>query len=169
MIEIGQAQKKVLEEVPIMGTERIHILDSLQRVLAQDIQARRDVPSADNSAMDGYAVRHEDIEGASFDNPAMVTLVGEAPAGKLYEGSVGAGQAVRILTGGVVPQGADSVIMVEDTSLEGDQVKINEGLFANHEGVVETVDKKSGHVVVMIKIFGRPTPVELEYWQVEVV
>ena len=124
MIDIGQAQQEVLEEVPIMGTERIHILDSLGRVLAQDIKARRDVPSADNSAMDGYACRYEDIAGATSDKPCRLTLIGEAPAGILFEGVVKSGQTARILTGGVAPQGADTVVMVEDTTIDGDIVTV---------------------------------------------
>jgi len=110
VIEIGEAQRKVLEEVPILGRERILILDALGRVLAQDVQAKRDVPSADNSAMDGYAVIHEDMAGATSSAPRAIKLVGEAPAGRPYAGTVGPGEAVRILTGGLVPDGADTVV-----------------------------------------------------------
>ncbi len=122
MIEIGEAQRKVFEEVPVLGRERILILDALGRVLAQDVQAKRDVPSADNSAMDGYAVRHEDICGATSSDPRALKLVGEAPAGRPYAGTVGPGEAVRILTGGLVPDGADTVVRVEDTRREDDKV-----------------------------------------------
>ena len=124
MIDIGKAQQEVLEEIPIMGMERIHIQDGLGRVLAHDIHARRDVPYTNNSAMDGYACLHDDIAGATSDNPARVKLIGEAPAGRIFEGTVRPGEAVRILTGGVTPDGADTVVMVEDTSLENDVVSI---------------------------------------------
>ena len=76
MIAIGEAQRKVLEEIPVLGTERIHILESLGRVLAEDVQARRDVPAADNSAMDGYACRHADLAGATASAPARLRLIG---------------------------------------------------------------------------------------------
>ncbi|MCA1959823.1 MAG: molybdopterin molybdotransferase MoeA [Desulfomonile sp.] len=122
MISIGEAQRRVLEDVPVLGTERIHILDALGRVLSQDVQARRDVPAADNSAMDGFACRHADIAGANSANPKVLRLIGEAPAGKPFPGTVGQGEAVWMLTGGMIPDGADTVIMVEDTRLEGDQV-----------------------------------------------
>ena len=69
MIEIGEAQKQVLEEIPVLGQERIHILEALRRVLAQDVTALRDVPTADNSAMDGYCCRHGDIVGADPTRP----------------------------------------------------------------------------------------------------
>lgn len=120
MLPIGEAQKKVLEEIPILGRERIYILEALGRVLAQDVEAVRDVPAADNSAMDGYCVRHEDIVGANSSNPARLKLIGESPAGKPYSGTLESGQAVRIMTGGIIPKGADAVIMLEDTEREGD-------------------------------------------------
>jgi len=122
VISIGEAQRKVLEDVPVLGTERIHILDALGRVLSQDVQARRDVPAADNSAMDGFACRHADIAGANSANPRVLRLIGEAPAGRPFPGTIGQGEAVWMLTGGVIPRGADTVIMVEDTRLDGDQV-----------------------------------------------
>lgn len=120
MLPIGEAQKKVLEEIPILGRERIYILEALGRVLAQDVEAVRDVPSADNSAMDGYCVRHEDIAGANSSNPARLKLIGESPAGKPYSETLEPGHTVRIMTGGLIPKGADSVIMLEDTERDGD-------------------------------------------------
>lgn len=122
MISIGEAQEKVLEEIPILGTERIHILEALGRVLAQDVLAKRDVPAADNSAMDGYACRHEDVAGANSANPVRLKMIGESPAGMPFQGTLGSGEAVRIMTGGLVPHGADTVVMVEDTRLEDEEV-----------------------------------------------
>jgi molybdopterin molybdotransferase len=122
VIPIGEAQRKVLEEMPVLGMERIFILGALGRVLAQDVEARRDVPSADNSAMDGFACRHNDLAGANPTQPVKLKLIGEAPAGRPFPGSVGPGETVRILTGGLIPKGADTVIMVEDTARDGDLV-----------------------------------------------
>ncbi len=122
MIEIGEAQRKVLEEIPVLGRERIHILESLGRVLAQEVTAIRDVPSADNSAMDGYSLRHKNIKGASPSRPVTLKLIGESPAGRPFQGIVGPGETVRVLTGGLIPQGADTVIMVEDTERNGDVI-----------------------------------------------
>ncbi len=124
MISIGEAQAQVLEEVPVLGSERIHIMEALGRVLSESVQAKRDVPTADNSAMDGYAVRHEDTVGANPDTPSVLNVIGEAPAGKPFHGRVGPGDAVKILTGGLVPEGTDTVVMVEDTTLDGDRVSI---------------------------------------------
>ncbi|MCL5123901.1 MAG: molybdopterin molybdotransferase MoeA [Deltaproteobacteria bacterium] len=122
MLPIGEAQQKVLEEIPVLGRERLFILEALGRVLAQDVEAVRDVPSADNSAMDGYSVKYSDIVGANSSNPVRLKIIGESPAGKPYPGLLEQGQAVRIMTGGLIPKGADTVIMLEDTEREGDFV-----------------------------------------------
>ena len=99
MIEIGEAQKRVLEDVPVLGHERIHIVDALGRVLAQDVRAIRDVPARDNSAMDGYACRYEDIAGADSTRPVSLRIIGESRAGALFDGEVREGEAVSIMTG----------------------------------------------------------------------
>ncbi|MEW6350382.1 MAG: gephyrin-like molybdotransferase Glp [Thermodesulfobacteriota bacterium] len=122
MLQIGEAQKNVMEEIPVLGKERIHILEALGRVLAQDVQAKRDVPAGNNSAMDGYCLRHEDTAGASEENPLKLTVIGDSPAGRPFPGELGPGQAVRIMTGGLIPPGADTVVMLEDTKREGDLV-----------------------------------------------
>src|SRR6478609_9395351 len=95
---------------PLTTIERVHIRAALDRVLAEDIVSPLDVPGHDNSAMDGWAVRFADL-------PAQgeVTLkrVGDSFAGKPFAGAVGAGDAARIFTGGVMPAGADTVVMQE--------------------------------------------------------
>ena len=120
MLEIGEAQHKILEDIPVLGSERIHILEALGRVLAENVQAIRDVPLADNSAMDGYCCKSRDLKGASSNNPARLKIIGESPAGKPFKGVVGFGETVRVMTGGLIPAGADTVIMVEYTLQEGD-------------------------------------------------
>lgn len=122
MIDIGEAQQKVLEEIPVLGKERIHILEALGRVLGQDVAAVRDVPTADNSAMDGYCCRHSDLAGSTDSKPCRLRLVGESPAGRPFSGTLNAGEAVRVMTGGIVPQGTDAVIMLEDTQREGNDI-----------------------------------------------
>ncbi len=90
--------------------------------LAQDVTAKRDVPSADNSAMDGFCCKHEDLEGASPTAAVKLKLIGESPAGRPFQGTLVAGEAVRIMTGGLIPAGGDTVIMAEDTDRDGDHV-----------------------------------------------
>ncbi len=122
MREIQEAQQMVLDEIAVLGRERLHILDALNRVLAQDVQAKRDVPMADNSAMDGYCCRHEDVKGANRSQPVVLRIVGDSPAGHPFAGEIKPGEAVRIMTGGLLPSGADTIVMVEDTEITGNGV-----------------------------------------------
>ena len=156
MIPIGEAQKQVLEEIPVLGRERIHIIEALGRVLAQDVSAARDVPSADNSAMDGYCCRHADIAGADSANPTDLKLIGDSPAGHPFEGTLGPGEAVRVMTGGLIAPGADTVIMLEDTKKHGDIVTCfnDPGLGAHIRPHGE--DVRAGEVVLSIGDILRP-------------
>jgi molybdopterin molybdotransferase len=112
--------------VPILGTERVRLLDGLGRVLAKEITAPREIPHEDNSAMDGYAVRHEDVIGASIECPARLRVIGESLAGRPYADRVGPRQAVRIMTGGLIPLGADTVVVSEASSTQGHSVELVE-------------------------------------------
>lgn len=159
MIPIGEAQQKVLEEIPVLGRERIHILEALGRVLAHDVAAARDVPSADNSAMDGFACRHEDIAGANESNPARLLVVGDAPAGKPFTGTVGSGEAVRIMTGGLIPAGADTVFMMEDTERDGDYILCLKDPGAGAHVRPKGEDVRGGEVVLQEGTIIRPPEV----------
>jgi molybdopterin molybdotransferase len=156
MIDIGEAQRQILEEIPVLGTERIHILEALGRVLAQDATSARDVPMCQNSAMDGYACRHGDIAGTTSGNPVRLRLIGESPAGKPFKGSLSAGEAVRITTGGILPPGADTVVMVENTELYDQFVTIlatpSKGAHIRDVGE----DVKAGEVVLSRGTVVRP-------------
>ncbi len=98
------------------------------RVLAEEVRAEVDVPGFARSAMDGYAVRGEDTFGASTYDPLRLALVGESMPGRPFEGSVGAGQAVRIMTGAPVPKGADAVVMAEVCQEEGDLLRVDDAV-----------------------------------------
>jgi len=124
VIGFEEARKQVLARAPILGTERVRLLEGLGRVLVNEITASRDVPHENNSAMDGYAVRHEDVIGASIECPARLRVIGESLAGRPYGDRVGPGQAIRIMTGGLIPLGADTVVMTEASSAQGDAVEL---------------------------------------------
>lgn len=109
---------------PVRATERVHIRQALGRVLAQDVVSPLDVPGHDNSAMDGYAVRFEDL---AADGPTTLRRIGESFAGKPSSASVGRGECVRIFTGGVMPAGADTVVMQERTEEDASGVRIAAG------------------------------------------
>ena len=106
---------------PITVTERVHIRQTLGRVLAQDIVSPFDVPNHNNSAMDGYALRFADLQP---DNPVKLALVGTALAGKPYSGPVRFGECVRIMTGAVLPPECNTVVMQEVVQLIDGQVLI---------------------------------------------
>lgn len=109
---------------PVTTAERVHIRAALGRVLAEDVISPLDVPSHDNSAMDGYAVRFADLKS---DGKATLKVAGTAYAGAPFKGSVKAGECVRIMTGGVVPPGADTIVMQEHVEAQGDVVTIGGG------------------------------------------
>jgi molybdopterin molybdotransferase len=108
------AAKAVLERAPQGQAEPVPLTEALGRVLARDVTSADDVPGFDNSAMDGFALRSADVTGASSGESVSLRLVGESRAGHPYEGSLGAGEAIAISTGAMVPPGADTVLRVED-------------------------------------------------------
>jgi molybdopterin molybdotransferase len=123
MLSVAEARARIVAAFHPLGSEQVGLLSALGRVLAADVAARVTQPPAAVSAMDGYAVRADDVAKV----PARLRIVGQAPAGGSYEGPVTAGQAVRIFTGGPLPVGADTIIIQEDTTAEGDHVVVREG------------------------------------------
>ena len=122
---LTEAQKVVLDATPVLGVEKIPILDALGRVLGEDIVAERDNPPWDNSAMDGFAVRWEDIkQGHAIQKPVTLSIIEDVPAGKMPSKTVGSGQAIRIMTGAPIPKGADTVLKVEDTEHTPESVRV---------------------------------------------
>jgi molybdopterin molybdotransferase len=124
MIPVEEAQERVLAEVQLLGTEQVAFTDALRRVLREDVYAKVDVPQGDNTAMDGYAVRAEDIANA----PVSLRVIENLPAGTVATKRVEAGTAIRIMTGALMPEGADTVAHVEITDAGSEIVKINEPL-----------------------------------------
>ena len=115
MISVEAALEIILSEIKPLGMESVNILSSMGRVLGEDIVADTDNPSWDNSAMDGYAVRAVDTKEASKDQPVTLQIIEDLPAGYVAKKSVKRGQTIRIMTGAPMPNGADAVIMVEET------------------------------------------------------
>ena len=107
---------------PVATVERLHIRNALGRALAEDVISPVDVPGHNNSAMDGYAVRFADLKQ---DSDVTLRLIGTAFAGNPFDGNVEAGQTVRIMTGAVIPQGCDTVIMQERAQASGDDVSVS--------------------------------------------
>ncbi|MCU0906847.1 MAG: molybdopterin molybdotransferase MoeA [Rhodobacteraceae bacterium] len=142
MIPVGQALDRLFALAPRMGSEDVPLLQAATRVLAADVVAARDQPPFDASAMDGWAVRTSDaLPGA------RLAIVGEAPAGRAWGGTLGPGQAVRIFTGGPVPAGADRVVIQEDAQRDGDTVILGDRLEAGSNIRPRGADFASGSVV----------------------
>ena len=114
VIDLDQAFEYIKEFAPV-GIENIPVSDSLGRIIAQDIVADMDLPDFRRATMDGFAVQGTSTFGASDGNPAYLSVTGSVAMGESSEQVVGPGQAVKIATGGMLPQGADCVIMVEHT------------------------------------------------------
>lgn len=124
-LSAAEACQRMLAEItPIAGHELVPVRSALGRILAADIIAPHDVPAHDNSAMDGYAIRFDSL---AADGETRLNVVGTAFAGNAFSGQVGKGQAVRIMTGAVLPAGADSVVVQEVTRLEGSVVIVPAG------------------------------------------
>jgi molybdopterin molybdotransferase len=122
-LPLSEALGRVLAAVtPVSDAERLPIRQALGRVLDSDVCSTIDVPAHDNSAMDGYALRSADLSDAA---PLRLRLIGTAFAGRPFDGRVGEGESVRIMTGAPVPEGADTVVMQERVSADNGHVQIN--------------------------------------------
>jgi molybdopterin molybdotransferase len=119
LISVEQALEKILEHIKVLGTEEVPILGCLGQVLAEDVISEINIPPLDNSAMDGYAVRAADSKGASPRSPRLLRVIDTAVAGSISKAAVGAGTAVKIMTGAPIPKGADAVVRFEDTDQSG--------------------------------------------------
>ena len=114
-LSVGDACAAILRDIAPLETELVPLRDALGRVLAEQVRSPLALPPWDNSSMDGYAVRSEDVLNAASDSPVPLTVVETVAAGARSSREVGPGEAVRIMTGAPIPRGADSVIRVEDT------------------------------------------------------
>ncbi|HEU4882151.1 MAG TPA: gephyrin-like molybdotransferase Glp [Longimicrobium sp.] len=130
-LDAGEALRTILRGVHPLGVEERPLLDALGSVLAEDVAAPVDLPPWDNSAMDGFAVRAEDVRGASAESPRVLRVVDDVAAGHFPSRPVGPGEAIRIMTGAPVPDGADGVIRVEHTD-GGSAIGTAQGAVAIH-------------------------------------
>ena len=122
MISVEEARARLLRPLEPLAPEQVSLADAFGRVLAEAVTARRTQPPAALSAMDGYAVRAEDVAEV----PARLKVVGAVPAGRSYDKPVVRGEAVRIFTGAPLPDGTDTIVIQEDTERDGDVVVVKE-------------------------------------------
>src|SRR5574339_466296 len=115
LLSVDQARERILSNFQPVTTETLSLTGCSNRVLAQEIVAANDLPPFDNSSMDGFAVRAEDIRAATAASPRRLRVITDIPAGSQPTISLGPGEAARIMTGAPIPEGADAVVPVEDT------------------------------------------------------
>jgi molybdopterin molybdotransferase len=142
LVDAEAAAALVLEHTPLLGVERVALAHCPGRVLAEDLVAPASLPAFAASAVDGYAVR-------AADAGKTLRVIGESAAGRPFEGNVLAGFAVRILTGGVLPQGADCVVMVEDVEEKGEVVTVPATLKAGQNFHAQGADLRAGELVLV--------------------
>ncbi len=144
LMSVADALARVLDGAMPLPAEDALLPDACGRVLAGDVAALRTQPPADMSAMDGYAVRAADVATV----PVTLDIIGEVAAGHPFPGSIGKGQAARIFTGGVVPPGADTIVIQENTKRDGNRVTVTEpaapGKYIRRAGL----DFKQGEVLL---------------------
>ena len=156
---VAKARERIARFLtPVSAIERLNIRAALDRVLAEDVVSPLDVPAHDNSAMDGYAVRWADLAGA---DETTLTVAGTAFAGVPFQGTVGAGECVRIMTGGVIPAGCDTIVMQEHATAEGNQVRIGRGHKPGQNLRRAGEDLKTGQIALKRGVLLRPADIGL--------
>ncbi|MDP3731668.1 MAG: molybdopterin molybdotransferase MoeA [Candidatus Omnitrophota bacterium] len=149
MIKVDDALKTVLGLISTLPPEEARLTEALDRVLAQDVYADIDIPQLDNSAMDGYAVKSLDVINATASSPTMLEVVEDIKAGNLSTKRLQKGEASRIMTGAPMPEGADSVVMVENTQKEGiNKAKIFKAIKPGDNVRRKGEDIKSGELII---------------------
>ena len=106
MISVDEALNNILSHIHPLGFEKVSLLEALGRVIAEDIYANRDIPPLDNSAMDGYALKFEDVQKASPDHPVRLEVIEDLPAGFISKKKIERGKSIRIMTGAPIPKGS---------------------------------------------------------------
>ncbi|WP_088187706.1 gephyrin-like molybdotransferase Glp [Desulfosporosinus sp. FKA] len=157
MIELEEAKELVLKEIRPVGEENVSLANAFQRVLAQDVTAKIDMPPFDRSPLDGYAYRSTGLE----DNPLHLAIVSEIPAGTFSEREIMAGEAAKIYTGAPIPPGANCVVRQEDTERDGDQVTILRPIMPNQNIVYQGEEIKNGDLLLKRGCFLTPPAVGL--------
>jgi molybdopterin molybdotransferase len=156
MTTVEEALNRILGSITPLSLEKTDILNSLGRVLGEDIFADMDIPPKNNSAMDGYALRWEDTSGASKENPITLAVIEDIPAGHIPGKTVSSGETSRIMTGAHIPPGADAVVKVEETEKTGTRVKIFSEATKGQNIRFAGEDVKDGELVISSGAVIRP-------------
>ncbi|MBP1753506.1 MAG: molybdenum cofactor biosynthesis protein MoeA [Geobacteraceae bacterium] len=151
-----EARSCILDAINPLGVEKVEILESLGRVLAEDIFAPWDMPLWNNTAMDGYAVRAEDCS-----KPVSLKISGFLPAGENMATSIEPGTAIKILTGAPIPPGADAVVPFEETEESADTVSIKVAVKVGDHIRFKGEDVKTGELIIPAGTVIRPYEISM--------
>jgi len=164
-LSVAEALERILADVAMTACEPVELTKACGRVLGEDVSATLTQPPFDASAMDGYAVRLDDVTML----PTQLNVIGEAAAGSGFDGELVAGQAVRIFTGAPIPTGANAIVIQENTTRDGDKVTIVEGTpdpahirrkgldFSKHDALLKAGDKLNARTLTLAAAMGHGT------------
>ncbi|HIG46742.1 MAG TPA: molybdopterin molybdotransferase MoeA [candidate division Zixibacteria bacterium] len=162
MISVIEARDTILAQVSLLGTERVDLFSALDRVLSEDVYATRNQPPWDNSAMDGFAVRTADTLSASQSQPVIFKIIEDLPAGYRAKNKVEAGQAIRIMTGAPVPEGADTILRSEITErLDHKHIKLSQPMAPGTDLRKVGEDISDGALLLPVGTLIRPAEIGL--------
>lgn len=148
MISVEKALETILAGCCPLGFEKVNILEASGRVMGEDVIAQRDIPPSPNSAKDGYAVRSSDTKGAKSRTPVELKVIETIAAGSLPRKTVNKGQAARIMTGAVIPKGADAVVLREETEEKDKTVIMKTAVLRGAEVRFAGEDVKKGEIII---------------------
>lgn len=150
VVSIEEAKKLLLDKLSLnLNTQEIDILESLDRVIGEDIISRENIPGFDRSTVDGYAVKSTDTHGASESLPSFLELKGEVDMGKETNQEIVSGQAIYVPTGGMLPKGADGVVMIERAEkMDSENILIYKSISSGENVIFKDDDIKTGQLVL---------------------
>lgn len=148
MLKVEEAQQRVLDVTRVLESESVPLTAAHGRVLREDVRAPFDVPERDNTAMDGYAVRADDVAAATAAHPVLLPVIDDLPAGSVPSRMLVSGSAIRIMTGALLPEGADAVVQVEWTDAGRDAVQVMRAVPRGANVRRQGEDMRAGDVVL---------------------
>ncbi|MHC6178994.1 molybdopterin molybdotransferase MoeA [Clostridium sp. JNZ X4-2] len=155
MIEIGRALDIVLNNTKVLESEKVSLIECLNRVLAENISSKDDLPPFDKSSMDGYALKSSDTK----DGLSRFKIIGSIKAGDFLDEEIKSGEAVKIMTGAAVPKGADAVIQIEKVKAEGNELQVLEKVYCGNNVLKKGEEIKNGDMVFESGKFLRPSEI----------
>jgi len=151
LISVEEAENRLMENFKDfqLGIEEVHILECADRILAEDVISDIDVPEFNRSTVDGYAIKSQDSNGASETIPSLLNIVGKVEVGQVPNKSIKSGEAMYIPTGGMIPEGADGVVMIEHTEkLDEENLMIYKSISPHENVIYKGDDIKKGEIIV---------------------